>query len=330
MQASDTPVRQTAQNCGTLALSAVAPCYNEASVLPEFHRRISAACRTVTPDYEIVLVNDGSSDGTWPAMLMLAQADSHVVALDLSRNHGHQLALSAGLSCCRGQRIFIIDVDLQDPPEALPAMMELADEGFDVVYGKRTSRAGESVFKRVTAFVFYRLLNLFTEEHIPEDTGDFRLITRRVLDVFNSMPENHRFIRGMISWVGFRQTPYLYDRAPRLAGHTKYTFRRMLRFAVDAITSFSVKPLRLAFYMGLALSGMALILLVYSVYAYFAQETVRGWTSLISVLLFFLAAQFLFLGLIGEYVGRLYIETKHRPLFVIREIVRGQSSERVG
>jgi len=307
------------------ALSVVAPCYNEASVLIEFHRRVSAACQNVTPDYEIVLVNDGSSDGTWPAMLMLAQADPHVVALDLSRNHGHQLALSAGLSHCRGERIFIIDADLQDPPEALPAMLELVDAGFDVVYGKRSSRAGETVFKRVTAFVFYRMLNLFTEEHIPEDAGDFRLITRRVLDVFNAMPENHRFIRGMISWVGFRQTPYLYDRAPRHAGGTKYTVRKMLRFAVDAITSFSVKPLRLAFYMGLVLCGLALILLFYSVYAYFTRDTVRGWTSIISVILFFLAAQFLFLGLIGEYVGRLYMETKHRPLFVIREIVRAQN-----
>lgn len=311
-------------NCDSLPLSVVVPCYNEASVLAECHRRVSAVCQRVAADYEIVFVNDGSSDETWPILVSLAHADSRVVALDLSRNHGHQLALTAGLARCRGARILIIDADLQDPPEALPEMMELADRGFDVVYGKRRSRAGETLFKRVTAFIFYRLLNYFSDQHIPEDTGDFRLITERVLDVFNSMPENHRFIRGMISWVGFKQTPYLYDRSPRLAGTTKYTLRRMLRFALDAVTSFSVKPLRLSLYLGLALCGLSIALLIYSVYAYFVQETVRGWTSIISVILLFLAAQFLFLGLIGEYVGRLYLEVKHRPLFVIRQVVGGR------
>jgi dolichol-phosphate mannosyltransferase len=313
-------------NPGSLPLSVVVPCYNEAAVLAECHRRIAAACQSVTSDYEILFVNDGSSDDTWPILLSLAHTDSRVVALDLSRNHGHQLALSAGLARCRGERILIIDADLQDPPEALPEMMKLADQGVDVVYGKRRSRAGETIFKRVTAFLFYRLLNYFTEQNIPEDTGEFRLITRCVLQVFNSMTENHRFIRGMISWVGFRQAPYLYDRSPRLAGETKYTLWKMMHFALDAITSFSVKPLRIAFYVGFALCGMSLVLLLYSVYSYFVHETVRGWTSIMSVILLFLAAQFLFLGLIGEYVGRLYLEAKNRPLFVVRQVVGGRQS----
>jgi glycosyltransferase involved in cell wall biosynthesis len=302
-------------------LSAVAPCYNEAAVLVEFHRRMSAACASLTDDYEIVLVNDGSSDDSWPVLLSLAEQDPHVVAINLSRNHGQPLALTAGLAYCRGERILIIDVDLQDPPELLSEMMALCDRGADIVYGKRRSRAGESIFKRLTAFLFYRVLNLFTDQHIPEDTGDFRLIARRVLDVLNSMPENHRFIRGMISWVGFKQVAFLYDRSPRFAGKTKYALRKMLHFALDAITSFSVRPLRLAFYAGGILCMVSILLLVFSIGAYFVDRTIRGWTSIMAVMLFFLAAQFLVLGLIGEYVGRLYIEAKHRPLFIVEDVV---------
>ena len=311
----------------TIKVSAVAPCYNEAGVLAEFHRRMSAAASFVTDEYEIVLVNDGSCDDSWPVLLSLAAEDPHLVAINLSRNHGHQLALTAGLAYCRGQRILIIDADLQDPPELLSGMMALCDGGADIVYGRRRSRAGESIFKRLTAFLFYRVLNLFTDQHIPEDTGDFRLITRRVLDVLNSMPENHRFIRGMVSWVGFKQVPFLYDRSPRFAGETKYPLRKMLRFALDAITSFSVRPLRLAFYAGGILCAFSILLLAFSIGAYFVDRTIRGWTSIMAVMLFFLAAQFLVLGLIGEYVGRLYMETKHRPLFIVEDIVAGGRPE---
>lgn len=307
----------------TAKVSAVAPCYNEAAVLADFHRRMSAACAGVTDDYEMVLVNDGSSDDSWPVLLSLAAKDPHVVAINLSRNHGQALALTAGLAYCRGERILILDADLQDPPELLPEMMALCDRGADIVYGKRRSRAGESIFKRLTAFVFYRLLNLFTDQRIPEDTGDFRLITRRVLDVLNSMPENHRFVRGMISWVGFQQVPFPYDRSPRFAGETKYKFRKMFLFALDAVTSFSVRPLRLAFYAGGFLCVASMLLLAYSIGAYLINETIRGWTSIMAVMLFFLAAQFLVLGLIGEYVGRLYIEAKHRPLFIVEDVVVG-------
>ena len=322
MKGSATAPRDHSRNL-TIKVSAVAPCYNEAAVLVEFHRRLSAACGGVTDDYEIVLVNDGSSDDSWSVLLSLAEQDPHVVAINLSRNHGHQLALTAGLAYCRGERIFIIDADLQDPPELLSEMMARCDSGADIVYGKRRSRAGESVFKRLTAFLFYRVLNLFTDQHIPEDTGDFRLITRRVLDVLNSMPENHRFIRGMISWVGFQQVPFLYDRSPRFAGETKYQLHKMLRFALDAVTSFSVRPLRLAFYAGGILCAVSILLLAFSIGAYFVDKTIRGWTSIMAVILFFLAAQFLVLGLIGEYVGRLYMETKHRPLFIVEDIVVG-------
>lgn len=303
-----------------IELSVAVPCCNESAVLPEFYRRVTAACAGVTRQYEIVFVDDGSSDGTWPVIRSLAENDSRVVGLSLSRNHGHQLALTAALSYCRGSRILILDADLQDPPELLPKMMSILDGGADVVYGKRNSRAGESLFKRFTAFLFYRLLNLFADQSIPEDTGDFRLITRRVLDVFNSMPENHRFIRGMISWVGFRQVALPYDRQPRLHGDTKYTLTAMFRFALDAITSFSVKPLRLGFYAAFALCGLSILLLGYSIYGYFfVRGVVPGWTSIMAVILFFLAAQFLLLGVIGEYVGRLYLEVKHRPLFMIQD-----------
>jgi polyisoprenyl-phosphate glycosyltransferase len=308
-------------------LSVAVPCYNEAAVLQELHRRVTAVCSGITPHYEIVLANDGSSDDSWPIIVSLTASDNHVVGVNLSRNHGHQLALSAGLAYCRGARILILDADLQDPPELLPEMMSRLDAGADVAYGQRTSRAGEPLFKRLSAYLFYRLIGGLTDCPIPADTGDFRLITRRVLSVFNAMPENHRFIRGMIAWVGFQQVAVPYAREPRFAGTTKYPLPRMLIFALDAITSFSVRPLRLAFFAGFALCGLALALLGYSVYAYFAGETIRGWTSVMGVVLISLAAQFLFLGLIGEYVGRLYLEAKKRPLFVVQEVARGGAAE---
>jgi len=322
------PVVQTpGRRPGTVSLSVVAPCYNESTVLHEFHQRMTAACRSLGSDYEIILVNDGSCDETWEILLDLASRDAQLVCISLSRNHGHQLALTAGLRYCRGEHIFIIDADLQDPPELLGAMVALADKGADVVYGKRRKRAGESAFKKLTAHVFYRVLNTLTDRQIPKDTGDFRLISRRVLEVINSMPENHRFMRGMISWAGFRQVPILYDRSPRFAGGTKYTVRKMVDFAIDAITSFSVKPLRLAFYTAFLLSLLSLLLLAYSIFAYFVFNTIRGWTSIMAVMLFFLSAQFLFLGLIGEYVGRMYLEVKQRPLFIVQDVVYGKCPE---
>ena len=309
-------------------LSVVVPCYNEAGMLPELHRRLSAICRETVRDYELVVVNDGSTDETWSILVSLSESDANVVCVNLSRNHGHQLALTAGLALCRGERIFILDADLQDPPELLSTMMAAIDHGADVAYGQREHRDGETGFKKATAYLFYRIMNLIADQHIPEDTGDFRLITRRVLRVFSSMPESHRFIRGMIAWVGFKQVGIRYRRAPRTAGETKYTLRRMAGFALDAITSFSVKPLRLALYAGMSLCAVSLGMFIVSVWAYLAHDTVRGWTSLTSIVLLFFAAQFLFMGLIGEYLGRVYVESKRRSLFIIDTVVCGGRESR--
>src|SRR5579872_1926325 len=222
------------------ALSVVAPCYNEEGVLPEFLRRLGVVLDDLKTTSEIVLVDDGSRDGTWKLLTEAAAADSRVVAVRLMRNHGHQLALTAGLSICRGERILIIDADLQDPPELLPEMLALMDQGADVVYGQRRQREGEGLLKRLTAAAFYRLMGQLSDVPIPIDAGDFRLLTRRVLDTLLAMPERHRFLRGMVAWIGGRQVPIPYDRKPRAAGTPKYSLARMLRFAIDAITAFSV------------------------------------------------------------------------------------------
>jgi glycosyltransferase involved in cell wall biosynthesis len=311
---------------GEVALSVVAPCFNELGTLPELYRRVTKVCREQAgDDYEFVLINDGSSDGTWSAILALAAADPHVVGVNLSRNHGHQLALSAGLTVCGGRRVLIIDADLQDPPELLPQMMALMDDGADVVYGQRESRSGETWFKRTTAAVFYRLLRRMVDVDIPLDTGDFRLINRRTLDILNAMPEQHRFIRGMVSWIGLDQRPLVYRREKRFAGETKYPLRRMLKFAVDAITGFSIQPLRVAVHFGIFFGFGSLVLLLYTLYGWLVGETVTGWTSLMTVILLLGSVQLLVLGVVGEYLGRLYLESKHRPLFVIDRVVRTEA-----
>jgi glycosyltransferase involved in cell wall biosynthesis len=310
------------------ALSVVAPCYNEAEGLAELYRRVRAAAqREVGDSFEIVLVNDGSSDPTWPAIAALAHDDAHVVGVNLARNYGHQLALTAGLTVARGDRVLIIDADLQDPPELLPEMMRLMDGGADVVYGQRSDRDGETWFKRTTATLFYRLLDRLTDVPIPVDTGDFRLMSRRALDILNAMPEQHRFIRGMVSWIGLRQIPVRYARQARFAGSTKYPLRRMLRFALDAITGFSVKPLRVTAWFGLGLAILALAAMGHVAWSFFAHRTVPGWTSLMATVLVIGSAQFLVLAVFGEYLGRLYMEAKRRPLFVIERVLRTESAE---
>src|SRR4051812_19259180 len=264
-------------------LSVVIPCFNEEETIGPLHRRVSAAARqTVGSDYELVLVNDGSRDSTWACIARLCDSDPHVVGIDLSRNHGHQLALSAGLSVCTGRRILVLDADLQDPPELLPEMYRRMDEGADVVYGVRAERRGETWFKRTTATLFYRALARLVDVPIPLDAGDFRLMSRRALDVLTSMPEQHRFIRGMVSWIGFRQVPIVYARDPRYAGVTKYPLNKMVRFAVDAITSFSVRPLRVASYFGGVFGLFGLGLLMRTLYVWAVGGTVVGWTSLMS------------------------------------------------
>ena len=307
-------------------LSVVAPCYNEQDGLDEVHRQVASVCEQLGRPYEIVLVNDGSTDHTWNKMLELASVDPHLVCVKLSRNHGHQLALTAGLTICRGKRILIIDADLQDPPKLLPDMLKLMDRGADVVYGQRQRRAAESAFKMITAKLFYRVLERMTDVAIPRDTGDFRLISRRALNALLAMPERHRFIRGMVSWIGFNQVPLLYNRGARFAGETKYPLRKMWRLAVDAITGFSTKPLRFANLAGFLTSLLAFGLVIFSIVSYFQGKTIAGWTSVIAVVALLSGTQMFVLGILGEYIGRLYEESKGRPLFLIDQIIRAGSA----
>ena len=275
-------------------------------------------------DYELVLINDGSRDDSWLIMQSMAEADPCLVAVNLSRNHGHQLALTAGLDLCRGEIILIIDADLQDPPELLPAMIEaMRESDADVVYGVRKSRAGETAFKRATAHGFYRLLSRATEVDIPLDAGDFRLMSRRALDALLAMPEQARFIRGMVAWIGFKQVPFAYDRQERFAGETKYPLKKMVRFAFDALTGFSSAPLKLASHAGLLLSAGSVLLILYIAYAWLSGQNIQGWTSLMLVVVVLGAVQMFVLALMGEYIGRLYNEAKQRPLYIVQEVAGG-------
>ena len=309
----------------SLSLSIVVPCFNEEACLPELHARLSKAAAAVAgEDYEIVLVNDGSRDGSWAMMQALAESDPRLVAINLSRNHGHQLALTAGLDLCSGARILIIDADLQDPPELLPEMIaEMERREADVVYAVRRARAGETAFKRGTAKLFYRVLSRLAEIEIPLDTGDFRLMSRRALDALLALPEQSRFIRGMVAWVGFKQVPIVYDRAQRHAGETKYPLGRMMRFALDAVTGFSTAPLRMASHVGMWLVVASILLLIYIAIGFLTGTAIQGWTSLMLVVVVLGAVQMFVLGMIGEYLGRLYVEAKKRPLYIVSDIAGG-------
>ena len=314
-----------------LALSIVVPCFNEADGVVELHRRTSGAAQTnVGGSYELILVNDGSSDATWSAMLALQATDARLVIVNLSRNYGHQLALSAGLDLCRGRRILVLDADLQDPPELLGDMMQKMDEGYDVVFGQRDSRIGESIFKRATAKLFYRLLARSVGNiTIPLDAGDFRLMSRRVSDHLVAMPEQHRFVRGMVSWIGFRQCAIPYERSARFAGRTHYPIGKMLRLAVDAITSFSTIPLRFASLLGFIMGIAGLFAIGLAILSWLRDDVVRGWTSLAALVLSMGSIQLLMLGIFGEYLGRMYMETKRRPLYILDEVRSGAAAETV-
>jgi polyisoprenyl-phosphate glycosyltransferase len=301
-------------------VSVVIPCFNEEGNLREAHRRVTQAVSRAGIDYEIVYVDDGSHDAT-PGMLRGLQAhDARVRVVYLSRNFGHQFAVTAGLAHASGDAVIIMDADLQDPPEVALEMIERWQEGYDVVYGVRTDREGETRFKLVTAAVFYRLIRWLSDTEIPLDTGDFRLLDRKVVDAITSMPERDRFVRGMVSWAGFRQIGVPYRRAARFAGETKYPIPKMVRFALDGILSFSVKPLRLSTLMGFISAGLALTGILYALaIRLFTQRWVTGWTALIIAILFLGGAQLISLGIIGEYIGRLYGEAKRRPLYLVRE-----------
>jgi dolichol-phosphate mannosyltransferase len=286
-----------------------------------------AACEAAAGgDYELLLVNDGSRDATWPRIRALVATHPNVVGLNLARNHGHQLAVTAGMARARGERVLIIDADLQDPPELLGALMQRMDAGFDVVYGRRRSRSAENPLKLVTAWLYYRLLSGLAEVEIPRDTGDFRLISRRILDRLNAMPEQDRFLRGMVAWLGGAQSELLYDREPRFAGRTGYSVGKMARLAVSGLTSFSTVPLRLA---GLMAAGGALAacgLAVYVMVGFMTGRAAPGWTSLALIMIFFSTMQLACLGILGAYVGRIFQQVKGRPLYMVDEIISSAAS----
>ncbi|GAF25585.1 glycosyltransferases [Moorella thermoacetica Y72] len=297
----------------------IIPVYNEEDVIRETYRRLTLVMQSLGEPYELLFVNDGSEDRTAEIIEVLAETDDSVRLLNFSRNFGHQIAITAGMDYARGDAIVIIDADLQDPPELIPRMIEKWQEGYEVVYARRVQRKGETLFKKWTASLFYRTLRMMTEVDIPLDTGDFRLIDRKVCDVMHGIREKSRFIRGLISWIGFRQAAIEYIREERFAGKTKYPLKKMLRLAIDGITSFSHKPLKLATYLGLALSLPSFAYLVFSLgLKIFTAGTISGGRWLITLLLLLNGVNFILLGILGEYIGRIYDETKDRPLYILR------------
>jgi glycosyltransferase involved in cell wall biosynthesis len=302
-------------------LSVVVPAYNEAEVLPTTHRRLIDALGGLEGvDLEILYVDDGSKDGTREVLQGLQRQDPRVRVIRFSRNFGHQMAVTAGVEHASGDAVVLIDADLQDPPELIPEMLKRWREGYGVAYGVRAVREGESTFKRWTAMAFYRVLNRLTDTAIPLDTGDFRLMDRRVVNALRNMPERDRFVRGMVSWVGFRQVGVPYPRAARLAGESKYPLFKMVRFAIDGIASFSVRPLRLATWMGLLSAFVALCGIIYAILVRaLSHHWVAGWAATFVAILFVGGIQLVSVGVIGEYVGRIYGEVKRRPLYVVDE-----------
>jgi dolichol-phosphate mannosyltransferase len=304
-----------------MLLSVIVPCYNEQDVLRATHERLTSVLASLSwLEYEVIFVNDGSHDDTQLILTQLQLLDPHVRVLLLSRNFGHQIAVTAGLEEAAGDAVVIIDADLQDPPELIPQMVQLWRDGNDVVYGLRTDRKGESTFKLWTAKVFYRLINRLSETKMPFDAGDFRLLDRRVVEVINSMPERARFLRGMVSWAGFRQVSLPYERAARHAGSSKYPIRKMVHFAMDGIISFSLVPLKLAIWTGFLAIWIAVAgIIVAIVDRLMDKHLTRGWASLFVAVLFMGGVQLVSLGIIGEYLGRIYTEVKRRPLYVVQE-----------
>ena len=303
-------------------LSIVIPCYNEEEVLPETMKRLHAFCDSVRDlSIELLFVDDGSKDKTRDMLKGYAQADSRIRVIGFARNFGHQTAVTAGIDAAAGDAVVLIDADLQDPPEVVHEMIAKWREGFDVVYGTRTERPGESAFKLATARSFYRMLNRLSDVPIPLDTGDFRLMSRAVVDTLRAMPERSRFVRGMVSWVGFRQFALPYKRAERFAGTSKYPLRKMIAFASDGILSFSRKPLQLSIGLGMIVAGLAIAWLFYALFVRLFTNTVLvdGWTSLMIAILFIGGVQLICVGILGEYVGRIYNESKNRPLYVANE-----------
>ncbi|WP_428828176.1 glycosyltransferase family 2 protein [Azonexus sp. IMCC34842] len=302
----------------TPSISVVVPAYNEEEVLPEFYRRTSTVLRALGVPYEIVFVNDGSNDSTLVVMTGLRQQDPNVTVVDLSRNFGKEIALTAGLDQCCGDVVVIIDADLQDPPEMIPEFIEGWREGFDVVYAVRTEREGETWLKKLTAHTFYRLMQAISRVKIPKDTGDFRLMTQRSIQALGGLREHHRFMKGLFAWVGFRSKPVYYKRDPRAAGQTKWNYWKLWNLAVEGFTSFTIAPLKIATYFGLGIAMLALVYALVVIYKTLAYgDPVRGYPSLMVVVLFLGGIQLLFTGILGEYLGRVFNEVKQRPLYIL-------------
>jgi len=303
------------------SLSVVIPVYNEAAVLPLLWERVKKVLGGLDCDSKVIFVDDGSTDSTLEISIGLAQTDPRVCVISLSRNFGHQAAITAGIDHADGDAVVIMDADLQDPPELIKEMIGEYEHGYDVVHAQRRKRKGESIAKKVTAHCFYRLMRMLVHRDFPVDVGDFRLMGSNVVQVLRKMRETHRFMRGMVPWVGFRQTAVLFDRDPRAAGTTKYGMIRMLRFAWSAITSFSALPIRLGIYLGLALLLLCTVYAARVLYVKFVLRTaVPGWTTIVLLQLGFSGLMFFYLGLLGDYVGRLYEEAKNRPLYIVRSV----------
>jgi len=300
--------------------SVVVPMYNEELVVEATYKRLKEVMDTIEDSYEIIFVNDGSRDKTFEILTSICERDPNIKLLDFSRNFGHQVAITAGMDFAEGNTVVVIDGDLQDPPELIPEMIKKWKEGFDVVYGKRLNRKGETFFKKFTAKMFYRFLNGMSDVDIPVDTGDFRLIDRKVCDALKQVNERNRYIRGLVSWLGFKQTSLEFNREERFAGETKYPLKKMLKFATDAIVSFSFKPLRLASYAGVLISFISFVYLIIVLYQkFFTSRAITGWASTMAVSLFFNGIVLLMLGIIGEYIGRIYDEAKGRPLYLVQK-----------
>ena len=311
-------------------LSVIIPIFNEEQVLEALYQRLTGIAAELDVTYEFVFVNDGSRDRSLGLLKSLASRDPHVRILDFSRNFGHQVAITAGMDYAQGEAVVVIDADLQDPPELIARMLEKWREGFDVVYAVREKREGDTLFKRATAALFYRLLKRITNVDIPLDTGDFRLMSRRAIEAMKLFRERNRFVRGLVSWIGFRQTGVHFVRAERYAGETKYPLKKMLRFAVDGIVSFSFIPLQLATIFGFIASAMSFAGILWVIYLrLFTEATITGWASLMVIMLFLGGVQLLTLGIVGEYIGRIYDEVKRRPLYLVQEALGfGQREQR--
>ncbi len=306
-------------------VSVVVPCFNESESLPELTKRLVKVSKALSEEMEIIYCDDGSRDETWTLIRTLSEKHSEIRGIRLSRNFGHQACLTAGLDKCQGDVIIMMDADLQDPPELIPKMLKKWKGGADIVYAVRKKRRGEGFFKKLTAALFYRILRVCTQISIPVDTGDFRLIDRSALNGLLEMRENSRFLRGMFAWVGYRQEPIYYIRQERFGGETKYPLRKMISFALDALTSFSKMPLRMAVWLGLITALLAMVYAVMVIFDKLSGGTVPGWTSTTASVLFLGAVQLITIGVLGEYVARIFDEVKQRPLYLVKEDTEDQT-----